>query len=133
MESDGVFERIRALGFRRWYERQLIESHVWFATCFVALILVAAGLELLTLEGGLADFAFDSALILGGAVLGWQSWRRYVRLMLVAEGIGEQASCGACQHYGFRCGAVERGRMQARCPKCGNQWLLEDPLGGMAR
>jgi hypothetical protein len=123
MESDGVFERIRALGFRRWYERQLIESHVWFATCFVALILVAAGLELLTLEGGVADFAYDTALILGGAVLGWQSWRRYVRLMLVAEGIGEQASCGT----------VERGRMQARCPKCGNQWLLEDPLGGTAR
>lgn len=116
------------LGFRRWYERQLIESHVWFVTCFVALIIVAAGFELLDLQAGVRDFVFDGALIAGGLLLGWHSWRRYVRMMLVAEAIGRQASCGACQHYGFRCLGLERGRMRARCPKCGNQWLLDDPL-----
>ncbi|MCO5108523.1 MAG: hypothetical protein M9907_15795 [Burkholderiaceae bacterium] len=130
MNPDAVYERIGALGFRRWYERQLVESHLWFASCFVAMILVAAGLELLTLENGVADFAFDAALIAGGCALGWVSWRRYVRQMVLAEAIGEQASCAACRHYGFRCLAVERGRLRACCPKCGNQWLLEDPFEG---
>lgn len=127
MRSAAVFERIRVLGFRRWYERQLIESYLWFATCFVAMILVAAGLELLTLEEGLAEFAFDAALVIGGTLLGWTSWRRYARTMVRAEAIGEQAVCGACRHYGFRFVALEGGRLRARCPKCGNEWTLEDP------
>ncbi|RPH66571.1 MAG: hypothetical protein EHM83_03680 [Burkholderiales bacterium] len=127
MKPEGAFDGIRKLGFRRWYERQLIESHLWLATCFVSMILVAAGLELLTLEDGARDFAFDAALIVGGCVLGWVSWRRYARTMLRAEAIGEQAVCVACQHYGFRVVGVERGRMRARCPKCGNQWELDDP------
>ena len=31
---------IRKLGFRRWYERQLIESHAYFLTCFLCMIKV---------------------------------------------------------------------------------------------
>ena len=31
---------IRQLGFRRWYERQLIESHAYFLTCFLCMIMV---------------------------------------------------------------------------------------------
>lgn len=132
MNPDALYERIGALGFRRWYERQLIESHLWFATCFVAMILVAAGLELVSLENGVRDLAFDAVLIVGGCALGWHSWRRYVRLMVVAEAVGGQASCGACQHYGFRCVSLERRRIRACCPKCGNQWLLDDPFAAAA-
>jgi hypothetical protein len=33
---------IRKLGFERWFERQLIESHVYFVTSFLCLILVLA-------------------------------------------------------------------------------------------
>ncbi len=35
-------------GFRRWYERQLIESHAYLALGFVALILLLSGMELLS-------------------------------------------------------------------------------------
>jgi len=38
-------EGIRKTGFRRWYERQLIESHLYFVTAVLSLIVVGAGLE----------------------------------------------------------------------------------------
>lgn len=132
MKPEAALERIRKLGFRRWYERQLIESHLWLATCFVSMILVASGLELLTLEDGVRDFAFDAALIAGGCLLGWVSWRRYAWTMLRADAIGEQAVCAACQHYGFRIVDVEGATIRARCPKCGNLWLLDDPFAAGA-
>lgn len=127
MPADSVPERIRTLGFRRWYERQLIESHLWLAACFVSMILVAAGMELLSLRDGIPEFTFDLSVIGGAGVFGWVSWRRYAAVMLRAEAIGEQASCPACQHYGFRFGGLDGERIRATCPKCQRHWLLEVP------
>ena len=45
-------EGIRKLGFRRWYERQLIESHAWFVTCFLCLILALACAEDMEFKAG---------------------------------------------------------------------------------
>ncbi len=120
-------EGIRKFGFRRWYERQLIESHAWLAGCFLAIVLVAAGVELLTLERGIADFLFDATLISGGVMLGWFAWRRYARIMIVAEFIGEQAFCPSCAHYGFRCEDAPGARpvIRARCPKCQHRWPID--------
>ena len=36
---------IRKLGFRRWYERLLIEAHAWLVSCFLALVLAVALFE----------------------------------------------------------------------------------------
>jgi hypothetical protein len=36
---------IRRLGFRRWYERQLLESHFWLVSCILAMLLVAVCIE----------------------------------------------------------------------------------------
>jgi hypothetical protein len=127
MKSGSASERIRVLGFRRWYERQLIEGHLWLVSCFVAMIAVAAGMELLTLEGGVREFLADASLIVAGCVAGWVSWRRYAWTMLRAEAIGEQAVCGGCQHYGFRFCGLEGARMRARCPKCSHEWLIDEP------
>ncbi len=130
-------EGICKVGFRRWYERQLIECHAWLATCFLSMILVAAGIELLSLERGVLDFAFDATLIGSGIILGWIAWRRYAQIMVVASYIGEQANCPACGRYGFRCergvaGALRREtdsrEMLARCPKCKHAWTVsQDP------
>ena len=49
-----VTRYIERHGFRRWYERQLIESHAYLALGFVALILLLSGMELLsTAESGM--------------------------------------------------------------------------------
>jgi hypothetical protein len=36
---------IGKLGFRKWYERRLIESHAWLITCFLCALGIAASLE----------------------------------------------------------------------------------------
>ena len=36
---------IRKRGFKKWYERQLIESHAYLVTCFLCMILVTALME----------------------------------------------------------------------------------------
>lgn len=118
---------ISRIGFRRWYERQLVEGHAWLVACFLAIILVAAGIELLSLERGAADFAFD-ALLIGGALLGgWFSWRRYAWIMMRADFIGEQANCPACNFYGFRCDRTLAATFNARCPKCKHEWKVAQP------
>ena len=64
----------------------------------------------------------------------WVAWRRYARIMVVAEFIGEQARCPACDHYGFRCApgsaaaATRAPELAARCPKCSHCWrIAQDP------
>jgi len=38
-------DSIRRLGFARWYERSLIEGHVWLITVLFCLIAIAACME----------------------------------------------------------------------------------------
>jgi hypothetical protein len=126
---------IRKLGFRRWYERQLIVGHAWLAGCFLSIVLAAAGLELLTLGRGVAEFLFDASLICGAFAFGWLSWRRYAARMVCAEIIGGQAVCPGCSHYGFRIDPARGGgsvpgrppTIPARCPKCAHTWPITPP------
>ena len=46
-----IVEGVRKLGFRKWYERQLIEAHAWLVTGFLAWLL---GWRLPV--GGIADW-----------------------------------------------------------------------------
>lgn len=113
------------MGFRRWYERQLIESHLWLATCFVCIITVAAGVELLSERKGPGEFLFNATLVIGGVALAWVSWRRYASKMVHAQSIGVQAVCTQCRHYGFRLARSEDSRWLARCTRCQHSWALE--------
>ena len=38
-------DRIDKLGFRRWYERELIEGHAYLVTGFLSFIVIAVFLE----------------------------------------------------------------------------------------
>lgn len=118
------------MGFRRWHERELMVAHGWLAACFVAMIIVAAGLELLSMRGGLADFVFDAALVAGAALFGWFAWRRYRFAMLTAAWVSDQAVCGGCEHYGFRVAEVQPARWSVVCPKCGQRWWMQAPADG---
>ena len=65
-----IASRIRKLGFRKWYERQLIESHLAFTTCFLCGIVVASCMEAISF----AQFGWKAAsllaLVLGATALG---------------------------------------------------------------
>jgi hypothetical protein len=138
-----IAARIRRVGFRKWYERQLIESHLAFTTCFLAGITVAACLEALTFaELGWKPAALLAA-IFGAIVVGWRSWRRYITVLERAELYGSRSCCPACKAYArfeiLASGLVTEGPyldpearplpypwLRVRCRKCGTAWRMPD-------
>jgi hypothetical protein len=132
-----VADYIQRHGFRRWYERQLIESHAYLALAFVALILLLSGIEVLSdAKGGLSYLATLSAAALGG-VLMLIAWRRFTVLLSRAEQFAEGATCRDCAAWGkFKVlgqetatedDPPEAGRphwLRVRCTQCGHEWRL---------
>lgn len=124
-----LLRAIARLGFRRWYERKLIEGHAWLAACFLSMVIVAAGVELLGSRGSASELLLDAAIVAAGALLGWFSWRRYAALMRLAAVMGEQAVCPGCERFGFRCDPLQApdGRALAvHCARCGWHWQVGD-------
>jgi hypothetical protein len=113
------------LGFRRWHERKLIEGHAWLAACFLSMVIVAAGVELLASRETSAERVLDAAIVAGGGLLGWLAWLRYAAAMRLAGLLGEQAVCPGCGRFGFRCDPVQArdGRaLSVHCSRCGSRW-----------
>jgi hypothetical protein len=115
-------ETIERIGFKRWYERQLVEGHAWFVTCFLCLLAVAAVLEELTFRGPLARVLAYGAIVFAAGALALYALARYRRIMEQAERLGDQATCGGCGTYArFRLVAAP---LTVRCRRCDNQWSL---------
>jgi hypothetical protein len=130
----GTVEGIRKHGFRKWYERQLIEAHACLVLMVLALLAMAGGYEVLSLEKTAFALLFDGAIVAGSGGLAWYSWRRYALTMTVAEHVGAQASCPGCGHYGFRpvppaeAAADPFGvplPLLAMCRRCGTRWPID--------
>ena len=133
-----VTRYIERHGFRRWYERQLIESHAYLALGFVALIFLLSGLELLTdAEAGMSYMIVLIAAAAGGVLL-MVAWRRFSVLLTRAEHFAEAATCPQCKAWGkFKVLAQESssaldppeaGRphwLSVRCTQCEAIWKLQ--------
>ena len=91
-------DRLRKIGFRRWYERQLIECHLWLVSCFVGIIMLASGFEVFGMAQTAARLT-GLLLALGGLVLAVFSWRRYRDILGLTERFGEHANCPQCGAY----------------------------------
>ncbi len=133
-----VGEEIRRLGFRRWYERQLVVSHGYLVAAFLALIVLLAGIEGMGYVRRSAGFYLLVAV--GAAAAGtlmFVAWRRFNVLLARAERFAEGAECPRCKTWGkFRVIAAEAtaaddppeaGRphwVRVRCNACGEQWRL---------
>jgi len=129
---------IARLGFRIWYERQLIEGHVWFVTGFLCTVLIMALMEELNLRGPEPLSLQTLAMIVAAIWIGIVAIRRYMRLMVRAESLAEQCVCPACGSYGvirvLDSGVVESEVVEAdeqpqwmrvSCKKCDWQWRVE--------
>lgn len=129
---------IRRIGFRRWYERQLVYSHAYLVGALFGLILLLAGYESLDhLRGTPMYFV---AIFLGAAGAGIVmviSWRRFTTLLERAERFAGAAACPQCRAWGaFDVIAAERvsdddppesGRphwLRVKCRKCGTDWRV---------
>jgi len=131
-------EQIHHLGFRRWYERQLIESYGYLVGAFLALILLLAGFEGLDLARRSPGFYL--VLLFTAAAAGVFmviAWRRFGALLARAEGFASGATCPECSAWGkFEVLAEERttpddppesGRphwLRVRCRKCSRDWRI---------
>ncbi len=114
---------IGKLGFRRWYERQLLEGHAWLVTCVLCMLAVTAVLEELTFRGPLGRvLAYGTFAFVAGA-LALHAFARYRRIMEQAESLGDRATCGACGTYG-KFSLVGAPKMTVRCRGCAHQWSL---------
>ena len=127
---------IRRLGFRRWYERQLIESHACFVTCFLCMIVALVCFEGVSLRGGGWTPVLMLGLVFGAGTIGIAALKRYKHLLDRAERIAEHSTCAKCATYGRLEILSAGGRddtpgssvapwMRVQCRKCGNQWLIE--------
>ena len=138
-----VADYIQRHGFRRWYERQLIDSHLSFVTCFLCGIVVASCLsELQVRAAGWKTIALLAA-VFGATLLGWQSWRRYITVLQRAEVYGNRSTCPACKAYArfeiVATGPAAEGPhldpparplpypwLRVQCRKCGATWRMPE-------
>lgn len=138
MKQRDIGEEIRRRGFRRWYERQLVESHAYLVTAFLSLILLLAGFEAMGELRGSPTYYLAVVGIAGGAgMLMWVAWQRFTVLLARAELFAESAGCPRCKTWGkFEVLAAEgvgaddppeAGRphwVRVRCRQCSEQWRL---------
>lgn len=125
-------EAIRKRGFRRWYSRQLIESHAHLVTGLLSLIMMAIAVELVefrhTPSGWLSLLAIAGA---GGGLCVF-AWRQFSRLLFRAEYLAERANCPACRAYArfdilatrASADAVAECALDVRCRACGEPWTI---------
>lgn len=131
-------EGIRKHGFRTWYERQLIESHVYFITGFMSAVLIMALLEDINLRGPGPLSRAALAAVIGAGLLTAIAMQRYLSVLMRAEFIAEHCVCAQCHSYGviriLHAGAIDADAaaaddnpqwMQVACRKCGHEWRIE--------
>jgi len=126
-------DAIRKHGFRRWYERQLYESHAYLVVGFLCLIMMAVAIEESGFRKGTAGLLVLVAVAIGGGGLCLVAWRQFNRQLFRAEHLAEHATCPNCETYARFVVVAARELPEApagcsldvRCRKCGHEWTIE--------
>lgn len=118
------FDSLNRIGFRRWYERQLMAGHAHLVLCLFALLGVLGGAEAFArVAQGLDDTLLDVAAIAVSAVIGVWALRQYAQRMALAEFVAGQATCPGCGSYGRLRGICAHAEgAQVECLKCARRW-----------
>ena len=124
----GLADGVRRLGFRKWYERELLSGHAHMVLAVLAVVAMLASFEAFsgaTMAEKLMDLLF--VIVCGG--VGYWALRRYLFLLMRAELVANQAVCGRCGEYG-RFDVVganpEQSQTQVCCRKCQFRWVISD-------
>ncbi len=130
-------EGIRKIGFRRWYERQLLQSHLYLASALLCLVAVLATLEGFNTREVSFDFFVGLVGMLVGGTIGTWSFQRYIRMLVAAQYAADRSVCASCKTYGLleairapgsagsQDADVEIAPTRVRCRKCGNEWTIK--------
>lgn len=122
-------EGIRKHGFRKWYERELMQSHAHLLLTFLCAIGLLAAFEALGKFRTFSDQLTNIVAILACAVIGVWALRRYLYLLMHAEATAHQADCPGCKAYGrFKLEGENGndGSVQVRCSKCQHRWTISE-------
>ncbi|HEX2540175.1 MAG TPA: hypothetical protein VHM00_03730 [Caldimonas sp.] len=121
---------IRKHGFRDWYSRELTQAHLRLLLLLFSAIGLFAALELLGRQAPLSQHLLNTVLLVVCLAVGVGSLRRYLFLMMRAEGIARQAVCPNCNAYGRLKLSDEKadpeGRVTVACRKCAHPWQISD-------
>lgn len=115
---------IARLGFRKWYERRLIEAHAWLLTALLCAIYVEVSLE------GIGGYRHDLAWlgtaggIFFGVLIVWHGLRRYFAMLVEAERFATQSTCAECKTYGAFEVLDQLSEFTVRCRKCRCEWRM---------
>jgi hypothetical protein len=127
-----IDDAVRARGFRRWYERQLIESHAYLVTLIMTLIAMAIALEVIAFRESLASALTLTLVEFVGGALCIFAWNKFHHMLVTAEHLAEQAVCSQCHVYGRlavlearNCTDTATGRLlRVRCRGCAHEWQM---------
>jgi Zn ribbon nucleic-acid-binding protein len=120
---------IRKHGFRKWYERELLQSHAHLVLAILCMIGIFAGVEALRGTRDWTEQAVDIVSILACAAIGVWALRRYLYFLKHAEATAHQADCPHCKAYGRFTLEAEDGRegtLRVCCRKCSHHWTIFD-------
>ncbi len=124
----GLAEGIRKHGFRKWYERELMQSHLHMLLLLFCTIGLLGAFEVFSRKAPLADQLSVALSVLACLSIGIWSMRRYLYLLLHAERVANQAVCTQCQVYGILEVVDTDKRLQrvgVRCKRCGHAWPID--------
>jgi ABC-type nickel/cobalt efflux system permease component RcnA len=123
--SDGI----RKHGFRKWYERELLQSHAHLLLTFFCMIGLFAAFEALGSNRAWSDQAVNLVSIALCIVIGLWALRRYMYFLSHAEAAANQADCPQCKAYGrFKLASESPNdnSVQVCCTKCQHRWTIND-------
>lgn len=127
---------IRARGFRRWYERELVRSHAHLVLLLMCALAALGAVE--AFSSGRGDRALMLGSLLVAAAVGAWALRRYLFLLMRAELLANQATCPQCRCYarwqvehegtpdpgGGGGGDDSSGAITAGCRNCRHRWRI---------
>lgn len=122
MDAAGAIEK---LGFRRWYERQLIEAHVWLVVCLLGMIGLFGGIESLDAKAPALTSILTLAFMFGAGFLGWHALMHYVALMIEALRFSNGSTCAQCGTYGKFTVLRQVPVIEVVCKTCHHHWRID--------
>lgn len=119
---------IRRHGFRKWYERELIQSHLHLVLLLLATLGLLGSAEAYERGAPALEQVWIGLCAAASAVIGLWALRRYLYLLMHAEQVAHQAQCPACQTYA-RWTLIDedesRQRLQVQCRQCSHRWHID--------
>jgi hypothetical protein len=122
-----AIQAMRKLGFRKWYERALLQSHAHLLLLLLSTIGLLVGAEAYSRELPASSQLSLIACVIASGVIGFWALRRYLYLLQHAEFLADQAVCRNCQTYArwdITAEDPSTQSMQVCCRHCDNRWKI---------